>query len=325
MLVLAIDTCLARCAVCLFDSVKNHALAQEHKDMERGHAEALAPMVRQVLALAGKQVKDIDRIVVTTGPGTFTGLRIGLSFARAFGLARNIPVLGLDTLHAFRLCTDERKALALIAGQSSFAYVLRAASDEIELLPLIELGTVPLLKGFPDLERLAIWASGQSGPVKMPDPIYIRQADAKVQVIVKQVNSDAADALSLIHHSAFSVGWSAAEMAAMISVRGTQGFIAEIASEPVGIAITRTLAGQAEIITIATIPAKRHMGVAAKLLSQAVTAMKTLGAQTLFLEVAHTNTAARNLYAKAGLAETGRRKAYYSNGDDAIVMSRALV
>ena len=53
--------------------------------------------------------------------------------------------------------------------------------------------------------------------------------------------------------------------------------------------------------------------------------MKTLGAETLFLEVAHTNTAARNLYAKAGLTETGRRKAYYNNGDDAIVMSRGLV
>lgn len=325
MLVLAIDTCLARCAVCLFDSVKNHALAQEHKDIERGHAEALAPMVQHILAMAGKRVKDIDRIVVTTGPGTFTGLRIGLSFARAFGLARNIPVLGLDTLHAFRLCTDEKNTLALIAGQSSFAYVLRAASDEIELVPLAELGIIPLIKGFPDLQHLAIWAAGQPSPVKMPDPIYIRQADAKVQVVVKQVNGDAADTLSVIHHSAFSVGWSPAEIAAMFSVKGTQGFIAEIASEPVGIAITRTLAGQAEIITIATIPARRHIGVAAKLLSQAVTAMKTLGAETLFLEVAHTNTAARNLYAKAGLTETGRRKAYYNNGDDAIVMSRGLV
>ena len=74
MLILAIDTCLARCAVCLFDSVAGLALAEEHQDMERGHAEALAPMVKRVLSMAQKSAKDLQRVVVTTGPGTFTGL-----------------------------------------------------------------------------------------------------------------------------------------------------------------------------------------------------------------------------------------------------------
>ncbi len=325
MLVLAIDTCLARCAVCLFGSAKNHALAEEHQDMERGHAEALAPMVKRVLTTAGKQVKNIDRIAVTTGPGTFTGLRIGLSFARALGLSRNIPVIGLDTLHAFRLCTDEKNELILSASQSNFAYVLRLDSEEIELMPIMALNNQNFLTGFPDLKRLASWASSQPVPTAMPEPVYIRQPDAKLQVIIRQVDKNSAATLSLIHHAGFSIGWSPAEIAAMFSITGTQAFIAEIATEPAGMTLTRTVGGQAEIISIATIPTKQRLGIGAKLLKQAITAATNLGAKTLFLEVAHSNTVARNLYTKAGLAETGRRKAYYSNGDDAILMSRSLV
>ena len=325
MLVLAIDTCLARCAVCLFDSAKNSALAEDHQDMERGHAEALAPMVKRALATAQKHMKDLDRIAVTTGPGTFTGLRIGLSFARALSLARSIPAIGLDTLHAFRLCTDEKRALVLSAGQSNFAYLLRPGSDDIELVPILELENQPPLTGFPDLKRLASWASVQPAPTAMPEPVYIREPDAKVQVIVRQVNKDAAEALSSIHHAAFSSGWSYVEIAQMFSITGTLGFIAEIANELAGMILIRALAEQAEILTIATIPTKQRIGIGEKLLSQAIVAARGLGARTLFLEVAYSNTAARNLYAKAGLTETGRRKAYYSNGDDAIVMSRSLV
>ena len=324
MLILAIDTCLARCAVCLFDSVKNLALAEEHQDMERGHAEALAPMVKRVLATAGWQVKNIDRIAVTKGPGTFTGLRIGLSFARALGLSRNIPVIGLDTLHAFRLCTDEKHPLILSAGQSNFAYVLRFDSEEIELIPIIEMNKQNILTGFPDLQRLASWASIQPMPTTMPEPVYIREPDAKLQVIVRQVNKNSAAAISLIHHAAFSNGWSPEEIAAMFSITGTQGFIAEIATEPVGMILTRSVGGQAEIISIATIPTKQRLGIGAKLLKQAIAAATNLGAKTLFLEVAQSNIAARNLYVNMEFNETGRRKTYYSNGDDAIVMSRSL-
>ena len=117
--------------------------------------------------MSQKHMKDLDRIAVTIGPGTFTGLRIGLSFARALSLARSIPAIGLDTLHAFRLCTDEKRALVLSVGQSNFAYLLRPGSDDIELVPILELENQPPLTGFPDLKRLATWASVQ--PVQLAE------------------------------------------------------------------------------------------------------------------------------------------------------------
>lgn len=323
MLVLAIDTCLARCAVCLFDSSQKHALAQEHLDMQRGHAEALAPMVQRVIASSGKKIGDIERISVTTGPGTFTGLRIGLSFARALGLARNIPVIGTDTLQAFRLSTDQ-KTLALPSGNSGYAFVSVRGQHQIELVPVEEVDPSDFVAGTPDLIAVAQWAASQAATNQMPEPVYIRAPDAKPQVIVKQVHADAATKLSTLHHSAFTKGWSAEEIANMFEVTGTVALLAEIANEAVGFAIIRSIADQAELLTIATLPSRRKLGVASRLLSHALPAARALGATTMFLDVAASNTAAHQLYFKLGFTESGRRKSYYATGDDAILMLRNL-
>ena len=69
--------------------------------MKRGHAEALMPLIARVVKQAGIAFADLDRIAVTTGPGSFTGLRVGLSAARGIALAANRPVVGLTTLTAY--------------------------------------------------------------------------------------------------------------------------------------------------------------------------------------------------------------------------------
>ncbi len=313
MIILALDTCLARCAVCLFDSTKNAILAEEHQDMERGHAEALAPMVQRVLSTAAKKASDIERVAVTKGPGTFTGLRIGLSFARALGLALNIPVIGVDTLSAFRLSTDQ-SVLALTSGNSGYAFVSRGA--DIELLPLADVKIEWFVKGTPNLEALADWVAKQPVPTAMPEPVYLREPDAKPQVAIKQVGVDAAKILSVLHHAAFANGWNTSDITTMLAVAGTQAFLAEIMGEPAGFAIIRTIADQSEILTVATHPKRRRLSVAFKLLCVALPETET------FLEVAASNLAAQKLYLKLGFEESVRRKAYYANGDDAVVMKR---
>ena len=323
MLILAIDTCLARCAVCLFDSAAGIALTEEHLDMERGHAEALAPMVQRVLAKAQKNVEDLQRIAVTTGPGSFTGVRIGLSFARALGLARNISVIGLDTLSAFRL-SHAQNTLALPSGNSGLAYVLRGGG-EIELEALSEVDPAAFVKGTPDLKILSIWAAKQAAPLSMPKPVYIREADAKPLVSVKFVDASSSAIVSSIHHAAFEQGWSANDITEMFSIAGTEIALAQIVDEAVGFAMIRSIADQAELLTIATLPSHRRKNVAMTLLKNSFTKAQNLGATRLFLEVAQSNSSAHKLYIKLGFSETGRRKAYYANGDDAIIMARSLV
>jgi len=101
MLILAIDTALDACAACVLDTDAGALLAQESQAMKRGHAEALMPLIGRVMKQAGIAFAALDRIAVTTGPGSFTGLRVGLSAARGIGLAADKPVVGLSTLTAY--------------------------------------------------------------------------------------------------------------------------------------------------------------------------------------------------------------------------------
>src|SRR6202163_5028837 len=101
MLILAIDTALDACAAGVLDTDAGKLIAQESQAMKRGHAEALMPLIARVVEQSGIAFAALDRIAVTTGPGSFTGLRVGLSAARGIALAANKPVVGLTTLTAY--------------------------------------------------------------------------------------------------------------------------------------------------------------------------------------------------------------------------------
>ncbi len=105
MRVLAIDTALAACSAAVLDTavggVSAGIVASESLPMVRGHAEALIPLIARVMKAAGMTFPDLDRLVVTTGPGSFTGLRVGIAAARGLGVATKIPVVGVSTLSAY--------------------------------------------------------------------------------------------------------------------------------------------------------------------------------------------------------------------------------
>src|SRR5471032_2001839 len=101
MLILAIDTALDACAAGVLDTDAARMIAQESQAMKRGHAEALMPLIARVIREAGIAFAALDRIAVTTGPCSFTGLRVGLSAARGIALAANKPVVGVTTLTAY--------------------------------------------------------------------------------------------------------------------------------------------------------------------------------------------------------------------------------
>jgi tRNA threonylcarbamoyladenosine biosynthesis protein TsaB len=101
MLILAIDTALDACAAAVLDTNAAKIIAQESLPMKRGHAEALMPLIARVMKASGVAFTSLDRVAVTTGPGSFTGLRVGLSAARGIALAAAKPVVGLTTLTAY--------------------------------------------------------------------------------------------------------------------------------------------------------------------------------------------------------------------------------
>jgi tRNA threonylcarbamoyladenosine biosynthesis protein TsaB len=91
MLILAIDTALDACAAAVLDIDAGRLIARESQAMKRGHAEALMPLIARVIKTAGIAFAALDRIAVTTGPGSFTGLRGGASDSPPRAASRSPP------------------------------------------------------------------------------------------------------------------------------------------------------------------------------------------------------------------------------------------
>ncbi len=104
MIVLGLDTCLSICSVAVRDGDRMRASAREV--MARGHQERLAPMAQAVMAEAGLAFRELDRIAVTVGPGSFTGLRVGIAFAKGLAAALDLPTVGVGTLEALAAEAD---------------------------------------------------------------------------------------------------------------------------------------------------------------------------------------------------------------------------
>ena len=101
MRVLAIDTALEACSAAVLDTGRSGITASETLAMARGHAEAVMPLIARVMDLADVEFAELDRIAVTTGPGSFTGLRVGIAATRGIALAAGKPAIGLSTLAGF--------------------------------------------------------------------------------------------------------------------------------------------------------------------------------------------------------------------------------
>jgi tRNA threonylcarbamoyl adenosine modification protein YeaZ len=127
MRVLAIDTALAACSAAVLDTEGSGIRASESLAITRGHAEELMPLVARVMEQSGFGFADLDRVVTTTGPGSFTGLRVGISAARAIALAAAKPAVGVSTLSAFaapHLADDETvQVIAAIDARHEHVYL----------------------------------------------------------------------------------------------------------------------------------------------------------------------------------------------------------
>lgn len=217
MRILAIDTALAACAACVLDAGAAEPVASETIPMQRGHAEALLPLVDRLVAGVEGGFSSLDRVAVTVGPGSYTGLRVGIAAARAIGLAAGVPVVGVTTLSALLaalVAEGGRRVLAAAidarhgqvyfqciapGGQSIVAPTLLGAREAARLVgsgPAALVGsgaaavaaeaagfdvTVADLKGFPDIVWVARLGLVADPAQALPKPLYLRGPDARPQ------------------------------------------------------------------------------------------------------------------------------------------------
>ncbi len=100
LILLALDTSANFCSAALYDYGQSKMLSQKSENIGRGHAERLMSLLAEVLKDAGLEYKDVSRIAAVCGPGSFTGIRVGLATARGLALGLNIPVIGVSALEA---------------------------------------------------------------------------------------------------------------------------------------------------------------------------------------------------------------------------------
>jgi len=141
--------------------------------------------------------------------------------------------------------------------------------------------------------------------------------------MISQISKDAFGDLADLHAKCFPRGWSSMELARLAAESGVIALSAG-GRRASGFILVRVALDEAEILTLATDPARRREGVARGLLGAALKEAGRLGARTAFLEVSDTNDAAIALYQSTGFVQGGRRRAYYSDGSDALVMEKTL-
>jgi len=205
MIVLAIDTAGTGCSAALYDSDRDIVLGAAGEDIGRGHAERLMEFVDGALSAAGLDLPAIDRVAVTIGPGSFTGIRVGVAAARGLALALGIPAVGVSTLSAL---AAERNGPLLVAidAKREEVYWQVFAADGSEVTPpaiatveearamaqahdgdiagsasaLLREGVAVEADGV-DIATVARLGARLDPENHLPKPLYLRGPDAKPQ------------------------------------------------------------------------------------------------------------------------------------------------
>src|SRR5215469_8711576 len=208
MLILGLDTALAACSIAV--TRDGEVLAAASEPMQRGHQERLAPMVQAVMADAGLEFAVLDKVGVTVGPGSFTGLRVGLAFAKGLGLALGRPCVGVGTLEALAAsepgpgltaaAIDAKRGQVYLQAFEVGAAVMAPDSLPVEtaaarlaelwrggplrlvgpgagLLAGIAPEAVVIERAAPDPAAVCALAAGRTTPAR---PLYLRAPDAKL-------------------------------------------------------------------------------------------------------------------------------------------------
>lgn len=233
MKLLAVDTALEACAAAVArrsDGVVDVVAIGEV--IGRGHAETVMRVVGEALDRAGLDHRDLDGYAVSIGPGSFTGIRVGVAAVRGFALAAGRPAVGVTTLEALaeeaRAARPGRAVLAAIDARKDEVYAQAFAADgrpidapvvvaraaaaaravalgavvvgsAAPLLAALEPGLVALATPFPAIDTvarlgLARLAAGPA-PFARPAPLYVRPPDAKPQDAARLARLRPADAM----------------------------------------------------------------------------------------------------------------------------------
>ncbi len=359
--ILALDSAGSACSAALWRD--GRIAAHRFAEMEHGHAEALIPMVQAVMAEANLGYDALDLIAAGTGPGSYTGVRVGLAAARAIASAAAKPLSGVSNFDALvAACGPERPSLVALETRRADLYIQLFAADGTADSPpsiVTEDGLVALFDGTDHIlvagdaapravalltaagrtaqahptaghadarfiAKIAAQRWLRDGTTGGTEPIYLRPPDARTVaeraadkrnlptslVVAGAVHGPV---LAALQQRCFDERWSTEAMSALLTQPGVAAtlLLAADSQIPIGYGMIRSVAGEAEILTFGIDPGYRRSGHGRRILADLIERAGKAGAETMFLEVAAANMAARKLYEAVGFAMVGRRVGYY--------------
>lgn len=353
--ILTIDTAtpaVTAGVVRLDEAGRPSVLAERVTPDARAHAEQLTPNVLGALADAGLSMAELTAVVVGCGPGPFTGLRVGMASAAAYGHALGIPVYGVCSLDAIGVrapgatlvVTDARRREVYWARYRDGARVAGpavCAPADVDPADAAAVAGSPAHTALFDLPALEVTYPSPAGLVaavrdwnQVPEtlvPLYLRRPDAKPPATVTapvtlsaMLDSDAVRCAEL-EAQLFDGDdpWPATAFIRAIGARDNHYVVARVGDAVVGYAgiarLGRTPPFEYEVHTIGVDKAHQGRGIGRRLLADL---LDYADGGVVHLEVRTDNTAAIALYRDVGFVETGLRKRYYRNGADAYTMRR---
>jgi len=190
---LAIDTAAPRLQLALLRADGSCDISID--DIATGHAELIFDRIATLLSRSDLSYPDLARVVVTTGPGSFTGLRIGLSAARGIALARGIPAVGVPSLLALSLSASGPSTVLLDARRDEAYFQMFVGPGQpigkADIVPMVIAqaaivpGTTLITSPFVDIALLAAYGAAADPKTHPPEPDYVRDADAKPQAAAR--------------------------------------------------------------------------------------------------------------------------------------------
>lgn len=343
-------------------------LAADFENENRNHAPYLMPMIHDLLAKTNLKMQDMDVLGVTVGPGSFTGLRIGIATVRGFSDLLDIPVVPISSLDALaenyrdvhRVLVpmlDARKNQVYAAVYDNRKGNMRKVLSETPISPLEELK--PTLAAYDEIlffgdavpgwrerlqdcygDRCRFGEEDRNGIcgeslVKITAradeslyskdvmPMYLRGVDAKAKFtnyIIEEMKADDIPELVALDKTAFPRPWTENMFLGELHNGCAHYWVLRTEGRITGYGGFWSVAGECHITNIAVHEDFRHVGQGRAMMEHLIAMAKLYGAHGITLEVRPSNTVAISLYRDHGFSVEGRRKHYYEDGEDALIM-----
>ena len=369
MKVLSIETSSKICSVAILED--ENLVKKIELNNGLTHSESLMPLIKQILEETNLTLSQMDLFVCDIGPGSFTGIRIGVATVKAFSDSLDIPSVGISSLEGLAYfiktdgiicsmidCKNDNCYYAVYQFENNHYTLLETPkADSIEncltflnykytnstitfvgdaceiYKDKIEAASSNfVLSDNDNLDIVDVYALGIAGIHKYTQfgedknllPLYLKKPQAQRQleeknIIIEDMKISDLDNLDISNFDDF---WNIDILKDELTSETSQFFCAKYENKIVGFAGIKIVLDEADIMNIAVKKDYRRQGIATLLLNHILNICKEKNIKTINLEVNEENFSAISLYQKFGFEECGRRKQYYDNKYDAILMKK---